>query len=292
MTGFARTEGQHGAYSWGWEVRSVNGRNLDVRCRVPAGFEAVEPKARKLAAERLRRGSLTMNLQVNRAADMLSYRVNRGLLKQLGAIVREAQGAIDARPPSIDGLLALRGVIEIDEAAESDDERAARDAAVLATLDGALGELSRVRQAEGARLAVVLAELLDSIADITANAANAAAARPEALQRRLTEAVAGLMAGEPALPEERLAQEVALLVAKADVRGELDRLAAHVAAAHEAVADAAAQAVGRRLDFLAQEFNREANTLCAKSQDLELTRLGLDLKLSIDRFREQVQNIE
>ena len=293
MTGFARTDGQHGALSWSWEVRSVNGRNLDVRCRVPAGFDAVEAKARQLAGERLRRGSLTMNLQVARAAEQLSYRVNRGLLEQLGAIVREAQDAIDARPPSIDGLLALRGVLEIDEAEQDEAERAARNDAVLASLDGALAELTRVRRAEGARLAAVLFELLDGIAELTAAAASAAAARPEALRRRLSEAVAELLAGEPALPEERLAQEVAILVAKADVREELDRLAAHVAAAREVVADAAAgDAVGRRLDFLAQEFNREANTLCAKAQDLELTRLGLDLKVAIDRFREQVQNIE
>ncbi len=293
MTGFARADGQSGAYSWSWEVRSVNGRNLDVRCRLPSGLEAIEPRARQLAAERLRRGSVTMNLQLSRSSEQATYRVNRGLLAQLGQIVRETQSAIGAAPPSIDGLLALRGVIEIDEPDVSADERASRDAAVLASLGEALADLGRARHEEGARLAIVLTAQLDRLAELTAEAATTAAAQPDALKRRLDEAVGKLLAAEQALPEDRLAQEVALLVAKADVREELDRLAAHVAAVRQLVADDRSDdAVGRRLDFLAQELNRETNTLCAKSQDLELTRLGLELKVAIDRFREQVQNIE
>ena len=293
MTGFARADGQSDAYSWSWEVRSVNGRNLDVRCRLPGGLEAIEPKARKLAADRLRRGSVTMNLQLRRSSEQATYRVNRGLLEQLGQIVRETQSAIGAAPPSIDGLLALRGVIEIDEPDDTADERASRDAAVLASLGEALADLARARREEGARLASVLTAQLDRLAELTAEAATTAAAQPDALKRRLNEAVGKLLAEQQALSEDRLAQEVALLVAKADIREELDRLAAHVQAARQLVADDQSDdAVGRRLDFLAQEFNRETNTLCAKSQDLELTRLGLELKVAIDRFREQVQNIE
>ena len=292
MTGFARADGHVGAYAWTWEVKSVNGRALEVRCRLPAGMDAIELPARKLAAERIRRGNLNINLQASRAGGVSGYRLNAALLRQLGDIIREAEGVLDAAAPRLDGLLALRGVIEAVEIEESEAEREARETAMLATLVEALQRLVANRAAEGARLAVVLSEQIGEIARLTEAATHSAAARPEALQARLREQVAMLLGASPALPEERLAQECAILIAKADVREELDRLRAHVAAAHDLIAKGDAGGAGRKLDFLAQEFNREANTLCSKAGDVDLTRIGLDLKLVIDRFREQVQNIE
>jgi uncharacterized protein (TIGR00255 family) len=292
MTGFARADGNAGAYAWTWEAKSVNGRALEVRCRLPAGMDAIELPARKLAAERIRRGNLNINLQASRAGGVSGYRLNAALLRQLGDIIREAEGVLDAAAPRLDGLLALRGVIEAVEIEESDADREAREKAMLATLVEALQRLVANRAAEGARLASVLTEQIDEIARLTEAATNSAAARPEALQARLREQVALLLGASPALPEERLAQECAILIAKADVREELDRLRAHVAAARDLIEKGDAGGAGRKLDFLAQEFNREANTLCSKAGDVELTRIGLDLKLVIDRFREQVQNIE
>lgn len=293
MTGFARADGQAGDYSWTWEVKSVNGRNLDIRCRIPPGFEAIEQLARRRAAEYLRRGSLSMNLQVNRSGAQATYRVNHALLGQLASIVEEAKSTVDADPPRIDGLLALRGVIEIEEPEESEAERAARDTAIMDGLAEALKRLAEARAEEGARLRAILTDQLDQIGTLTEKAAKTAAMQPEALKQRLTEMLADLLQSTPALSEERLAQEVALLAAKADVREELDRLRAHLAAGRELVENGGPDGTaGRRLDFLAQEFNREANTLCSKSQDVELTALGLELKVMIDRVREQVQNIE
>jgi uncharacterized protein (TIGR00255 family) len=292
MTGFARADGNAGAFAWTWEVKSVNGRALEVRCRLPPGMDAIELPARKLAAEKIRRGNLNIVLQASRAGGVSGYRLNAALLRQLGDIIREAEGVLDAAAPRLDGLLGLRGVIEPVEIEESDADREAREQAMLATLAEALRRLAADRAAEGARLAAVLSEQIEEMARLTAAATNSAAARPEALQARLREQVAMLLGASPALPEERLAQECAILIAKADVREELDRLRAHVAAARELIAKGDAGGAGRKLDFLAQEFNREANTLCSKAGDVELTRIGLDLKLVIDRFREQVQNIE
>lgn len=293
MTGFARADGQAGDYSWTWEVKSVNGRNLDIRCRIPPGFEAIEQAARRRAAEHLRRGSLSMNLQVNRSGAQATYRVNRTLLGQLATIVDDAKSVVDADPPRIDGLLALRGVIEIEEPEESEDERAARDTAIVDSLVDALKRLAEARSEEGGRLQAILTDQLDQIGSLTEKAAATAAMQPDALKQRLTDMLSDLLQSTPALSEERLAQEIALLATKADVREELDRLRAHLAAGRELVENGGPDGTaGRRLDFLAQEFNREANTLCSKSQDVELTALGLELKVTIDRVREQVQNIE
>ncbi len=293
MTGFARADGQAGDYSWTWEVKSVNGRNLDIRCRIPPGFEAIEQAARRRAAEHLRRGSLSMNLQVNRSGAQATYRVNRTLLGQLATIVDDAKSVVDADPPRIDGLLALRGVIEIEEPEESEDERAARDTAIVDSLVDALKRLAEARSEEGGRLQAILTDQLDQIGSLTEKAAATAAMQPDAVKQRLTDMLSDLLQSTPALSEERLAQEIALLATKADVREELDRLRAHLAAGRELVENGGPDGTaGRRLDFLAQEFNREANTLCSKSQDVELTALGLELKVTIDRVREQVQNIE
>ena len=290
MTGFARAGGGAGARAWCWEARSVNGRGLDVRLRLPSGHDAIEPQARAAAAERFQRGSLTLSLNLVEAPEGAAWRINEAALDHAVEAVRRLKARLPELTVSADGLLALRGVLETGEAAEGDEERTAREAAMLASLGQALDALRQARREEGRRLQDLLLGQLEAIAGFAAAARATAAAQPEALKSRLRDQVAALLEGSPALSEERLAQEAALLAARADVREELDRLDAQVAAARELIA--AGGAVGRRLDFMAQEFNREANTLCSKSSDVALTRVGLELKAAIDQFREQAANVE
>ncbi len=288
MTGFARVDGRADGYSWTFEAKSVNGRNLDLRVRTPSGFDAVEAAVRAEAPKWLARGNVGVNLTVTRAAAVAQVRINRELLDQVIAIAREIEGA-GAAPPRIDSLLTVRGIIETVE----EDETEARDrldGALKADLERLFEALASARRAEGARLLVVLMGHLDHIADLIARAGACASAQPDALRERLRSQVLALLDAAPALPEERLAQEAALLIAKADVREELDRLTAHVQAARDLLDEGGA--IGRRFDFLCQEFNREANTLCSKSAEVELTRIGLALKAAIEQLREQVQNIE
>lgn len=290
MTGFARQEGGDGTLAWTWEIKSVNGKNLDLRCRVPSGYEALEVAARTIVQAGCARGNLQLTLIVNRGQAPVKLQVNRDVLDPLLDLIRELEGEVRAEPPRLDGLLAVRGVLETVEEQESEEQMAARAAAMEADLVLALEALIAMRRAEGLRLDAMAAGHLAEIERLTAAAGETAAVRPEALRARLKAQVEELLEAAPALSEERLAQEAAVLAAKADVREELDRLGAHVAAARELLAEG--QAIGRRLDFLCQELNREANTLCAKSQDVALTRIGLDLKAVIDQLREQVQNIE
>ncbi|HEV7368516.1 YicC/YloC family endoribonuclease [Arenibaculum sp.] len=289
MTGFARSDGAAGAHSWTFEIKSVNGRNLDVRSRLPSGFDQIDQQIRTAVAARLKRGSVSVNLSVLRQNAATQYRINRDLLDQLVALSREVAAA-GVAPARVDGLLAVRGVIETVEEPETDEQRSEVEAAMLTTLDQALDRLADARLAEGARLITVLSNHLAEIERLVRAAAGTAAAQPAALRERLRGQLAALLDAVPALPEDRLAQEAALIVSKGDVREELDRLVAHVAAARDLLARGGA--IGRQLDFLCQEFNREANTLCSKSADVELTRIGLALKASIEQLREQVQNIE
>lgn len=292
MTGFARSDDQLEGHAWSWELKSVNGRGLDLRVRVPAGYDALEPRIRNLAGRWLRRGSINVNLQMTRSPASLAYRINRGLLDQVGEIVREAGAGIGAERPRLDGLLALRGIIEVEEQTDSPEFRVKLTEALIGSLERALESLNAVRREEGARLGANITDILTEIEKLADRAGRLAETQPGTLKARLQEAVEDLLA-DRSLPEERLAQEVALLAAKADVTEELHRLAAHAEAARAILAEpATAEPAGRRLDFLAQEMNREANTLSAKSQDLALTRLALDLKAAIDRLREQIQNIE
>lgn len=290
MTGFARQEGGDETLTWTWEVKSVNGRALDIRCRIATGYEALEPVVRTAAPKHVSRGNLQVNLSVSRAETQLKLKINRDVLDQLLAAVRELEGEIEAAPPRLDGLLAIRGVVEALEEEEPAEARAAREAAMQEDLGRLLDALAANRRAEGERLAEIVGEHLTTITGLVAAAADCAAAQPEALRERLRNLLQELLEATPALPEERLAQEAALLVGKADVREELDRLRAHVAAARDLLT--AGGAVGRKLDFLCQELNREANTLCSKSPDVALTRIGLDLKSAIEQLREQVQNLE
>jgi uncharacterized protein (TIGR00255 family) len=288
MTGFARAGGDELGISWLWEIKSVNGKSLDLRLRLGPGFDSLEPQLRTLLTQRFRRGNFSATLTVNRTAPAV-VRVNRETLAQLVALMNELAGEIEAAPPRIDGLLALRGVVETveDEADAVLEER--RDA-VLNGWAKALDELAAARAEEGARLAAVLRSQLSEMAALVEAAAACAAAQPAAIRDRLQMMLANIADLVPGMPEERVAQEMALLVARSDIREELERLRAHL----EQTADLLRQdeAVGRRLDFLCQELNREANTLCSKSADIELTRVGLSLKAAIEQFREQVQNIE
>jgi uncharacterized protein (TIGR00255 family) len=290
MTGFARAEGQEDGLGWVWELKSVNGRALDMRFRLPPGFDSLELPLRASLAQRLKRGAVSASLTVTRGTKSTSIRVNRDALAAVLAIAREIAGDVETVPPSLDGLLAIKGVIETDEGPESEDERERRQAAMLAGWEVALRRLASVRLAEGARLEPVLAARLTEIMGLVAEAEANAATQPAALRARMKAQLAELLGASPALSEERLAQELALVAAKADVREELDRLEAHVAAARALLAEG--DAIGRRFDFLCQEFNREANTLCSKSTDIGLTRVGLALKAAIEQLREQVQNIE
>jgi uncharacterized protein (TIGR00255 family) len=293
MTGFARREGGDDRATWAWEVRSVNGRSLDLRCRLGSGYERMEPAVRAAIAKYCARGNVNMTLTVQSADVPLDLKVNQGLLQQVVELARELEVALGGEagaPPRLDGLLALRGVLETVEQAEAPEETAAREAAIQADLDGVLQDLVAARRAEGAHLKAAVETHLAAIEDGVARAAACAVAQPEALSARLKAQVEELLGQAPALPEERLVQEAALLAARGDIREELDRLRAHVVAAREMLEGG--EPIGRRLDFLCQEFNREANTLCSKSSDVELTRVGLELKGAIEQLREQVQNIE
>ncbi len=288
MTGFARAQGEALGIAWAWEIKSVNGRSLDLRLRLAPGFDALEPQLRAALAQRFRRGSIAANLSLTRTAPA-ALRVNREALAQLVVLIDELAGKIEAAPPRIDGLLALRGVIET---VEDEDEAVldGRRAALLQGWEAALAGLAAARAEEGARLATLACGQLDEMATLVAAAEGCAAAQPEAIRDRLRTTLATLADLAPGMPEERVAQEAALLAARADIREELERLRAHLDQAGGLLRED--EAVGRRLDFLCQELNREANTLCSKSADIELTRIGLSLKAVVEQFREQVQNIE
>lgn len=290
MTGFSRASGRDARCEWVWELKCVNGRGLDVRCRLPAGLDALETAARAAAAARFGRGSLTMTLRTTPVEAGASVRIDRRLLERLLDVAREYEDAPGVLPPRLDGLLAVRGVVEPAEEAATAEERSARAEAMIETLETALDELREARLAEGGRLEEVLRGHVAEIEELSGKVAGYVAALPESLSARLGERLSGILDARPGLPEDRLAQELAALLVKSDVREEADRLAAHVEAVGELLAEGGA--VGRRLDFLAQELNREANTLCAKAADAPLARAGLGLKAVIDRFREQVQNLE
>jgi uncharacterized protein (TIGR00255 family) len=290
MTGFARGHGVSGPYTWSWEIKSVNGKGLDVRLRLPPGWDAIEGPVRSMAAKALARGNIHANLTAERKGVAPAVRINEPVLEAVLATAASLAQRIAAAPPSLDGLLALRGVIEVTDAEEREDERNAAEAAVIAGFGQVLGELCEMRRHEGAALGRVLATRLGEIAALAARAESAPGRRPEAIRQRLAEQLAVLLAASDRFDSDRLHQEAILIATKADIREELDRLAAHVAQARHLIGQGGA--VGRRLDFLAQELNREANTLCAKANDVELSNIGLELKAVVEQFREQVQNVE
>jgi uncharacterized protein (TIGR00255 family) len=288
MTGFSRTQGESFGMSWVWEVKSINGRSLDLRLRLAPGFDSLEPELRAALTSRFRRGSFSAGLNVTRTAQT-SLRVNRQVLAQLIALVSELAGSVEAAPPRLDGLLALRGVIETVED-EPESILADRHHAVRNGWSAALEGLAAARVEEGARLEALLYAQLDEMTSLVAAAEGCAAAQPAAIASRLRMLLAGLADLGPGMPEERIAQEAAILATRSDVREEIERLHAHLAQVGDLLRHA--DTVGRRLDFICQELNREANTLCSKSADIALTRVGISLKAAIEQFREQVQNVE
>jgi len=293
MTGYARAQGSDERRRWVWEARSVNGRNLEVRCRVPQGYERLENPARAAVGTKVRRGNVSISLAIASERQAKPLRINRTLLAELTPLVEEMRKA-GATAPTADGLLRVRGVIEEEEEGEEgEDVLAVLDKALVGTLDQALRALATARAAEGKALAGVLDGHIVEIDALCRRASERAQAQIGTVRTRFQAQLNELLERTPALSEERFAQEVALLVGKADVREELDRLAAHIAQARNLLTEARPDnPVGRKFDFLCQEFNREANTLCSKSADIELTRIGIDLKGAIERMREQVQNVE
>ena len=294
MTGYARAQGSDDRRRWVWEARSVNGRNLEIRCRVPQGFDRLENPARNAVGGKLKRGNVSLTLTITSEQQTKPLRINRALLADLAGLVEEVRKGTGAAAPTADGLLRVRGVIEDEEQGqESEEALAALDRALSKTLEEVLKALAAARAAEGKALSVVIDRHIVEIEGLCTRAAERAAAQVGVVRSRFESQLAELLERAPALSEERFAQEVALLVGKADVREELDRLAAHIAQARSLLGEARPDnPVGRKFDFLCQEFNREANTLCSKSADIELTRIGIDLKGAIERLREQVQNVE
>ena len=290
MTGFARGHGTAGAYAWAWEIKSVNAKGLDLRLRLPPGWDAVEAPVRASAAQAVARGTVYATLTVAREGATPVVRVNEPVLNALLATLKSLAGRVEADPPRLDGILTLKGVIEVLEDEEREEDRRAASTAVIAGFQETLADLSAMRRHEGAALQAVLMKRLGEIALLGARAEGAPGRRPEAIRARIAEQVATLLEASGRFDPDRLHQEAILIASKADIREELDRLAAHVAQAQRMLSEGGA--VGRRLDFLAQELNRESNTVCAKSNDVELTNIGLELKTVVEQFREQVQNLE
>jgi uncharacterized protein (TIGR00255 family) len=290
MTGFARGHGVCGAYGWTWELKSVNAKGLDLRLRLPAGWESVEGPVRNSSAQVLTRGTIHGMLSVDRQGIAPIVRVNEAVLAAVLETIESLAGRLDAAAPRLDGILSLKGVIEIIEQDEREEDRLAAEAAVIAGFRATVAELAVMRRHEGEVLQRVLRQRIGEIAALAARADAAPGRHPEAIKARIAEQVALLLDASGRFDPDRLHQEAILIASKADIREEVDRLASHVAQVERLIAEGGT--IGRRLDFLAQELNREANTLCSKSNDVELTNIGLELKSVVEQFREQVQNLE
>ncbi|MGJ3259433.1 MAG: YicC/YloC family endoribonuclease [Rhodospirillales bacterium] len=291
MTGFSRATGTHGAWAWTWELKSVNAKGLDIRLRLPMGFDGFEAQARNNLSKLFSRGNISAGLMLKQTEAGGGYRINQEHLETLLQAAADLRARVPAAgPASIEGLLGLRGVIEAIEDDVDEDARAALETALMASLDDAAGELAAVRAEEGARLVSVLTDFVAGLDGLCAQAQGAAETQGDAIRVRMKEQLAVILEETSAVDPGRLEQEIALLMTKADIREELDRLAAHLASVRELLEGGGA--IGRRLDFLCQELNREANTICSKATDTALTRIGLDMKATIEQFREQVQNIE
>ncbi|TPW33400.1 YicC family protein [Martelella alba] len=290
MTGFASTGGLEGRYRWSFELRSVNGKGLDLRLRLPSGFEHLEGELRRRAGIFLTRGNLQVALSVSLADSRLELVVNETVLNAVLALKERLGDKIDQAPLTIDGLLGIRGIADFRETEEEEAALAARDVSILSGFDAALERLVDMRRAEGEKIAAVLSGQIDKIEQLTVRVEQDPSRSAKAIAEKLKEQVARLVEGQPSLDPDRLYAEAALLATKADLQEEIDRLHAHVAAARALLAEGGP--CGRKLDFLAQEFNRETNTICSKSNAVAVTTAGLELKVVIDQLREQVQNVE
>ncbi|NDA47152.1 MAG: YicC family protein [Alphaproteobacteria bacterium] len=289
MTGFASAFGTLGPSRWSWELKTVNAKGLDLRLRLPPGLDVIEVEARKRITSRLARGTCYANLTLHRELAQAEVRINQPALTALIQALENVPATTTLRPASFDGLLQVRGIVDVIEASDTEEQKAALTKAALTGLDQALDQLITMRSAEGAALHAIIATRIETIAQLTQAAEQTPGRTPAAVMARLRQSVEAL-SSKHGLDEARLYQEALILAAKADIREELDRLKAHVEAARDLIAQD--QPIGRKLDFLAQEFAREANTLCAKSNDAQLTALGMDLRVEIEQLREQVQNIE
>ena len=290
MTGFARAAGAHGAWRWTVELKCVNAKGLDLRLRLPPAFDRIEAEARARLSKALARGTCFATISAQREGAGVEARVDAAVLAKIIAAARAAGETFGLAPPTMDAVIAVRGVVDLVESADDEATLARISAGVLASLDEAIAGLTQVRRTEGAALQAVLTERLDAIAALTEAADKNPARKPEAVRARLAQSIDVLMQSGRGFDENRLHQEAILLAAKADIREELDRLKTHVTAARALLTEGGP--VGRKLDFLAQEFAREANTLCAKANDASLTAQGLELRVQIEQLREQVQNIE
>jgi uncharacterized protein (TIGR00255 family) len=290
MTGFARSHGTSGPYAFEWELKSVNAKGFDLRVRLPPGWDDLEAFAKKRAAEVLSRGTVYANLNVKRTNAVSTVRINEDVLGSIVKVAGVLAGKIDAVAPSIDGLLAIKGVIELVEPESNEAEDKAAKAAASAAFDQALIDLVEMRQREGLTLGQILSQRMEEIERLARQAEAAPGRKPDAIRARLAEQIAALLETSDRFDPDRLNQEALLIAAKADIREELDRISSHVSQARDLIGKGGP--VGRRLDFLAQEFNREVNTCCSKSNDLELTNTGLEMKNVVEQFREQVQNLE
>lgn len=290
MTGFARSHGSSGPYTFEWELKSVNAKGLDFRMRLPAGWDEIEALARKRASELLSRGTVYANLTVKRTDAAGAVRINDDVLAAVLKISADLAARTGAAPPSVDGLLGIKGVIEVAEPQTDEAQEQAAKQAVAAAFEQALTALVDMRKREGATLGDVLTQRMDEIEALAKAAETAPGRKPDAIKAKLAEQIAALLETSERFDPDRLHQEALLIATKADIREELDRISSHVAQARELLTKGGA--VGRRLDFLSQEFNREVNTCCSKSNDLDLTNTGMQMKNVVEQFREQVQNLE
>jgi uncharacterized protein (TIGR00255 family) len=290
MTGFARSHGASGPYTFEWELKSVNAKGFDLRVRLPQGFDELEAHAKKRAGEVLSRGTVYANLNVKRTNAAATVRINEDVLNAVLKVVTQLSGKVDAVAPSIDGLLGIKGVIEIAEPEGDEEADKAARAAVAETFDKALADLVDMRKREGTSLGQILTQRVDEIEALAKKAELSPGRKPEAIKARLAEQIATLLDTSDRFDPDRLMQEAILIATKADIREELDRIASHIAQARELIGRGGP--IGRKLDFLAQEFHREVNTCCSKSNDIELTNTGLAMKNVVEQFREQVQNLE
>lgn len=290
MTGFGRAQSQFENYNWVWEIRSVNGKALDIRMRIPPGLNAYDQHIKATLKKSIARGSINVSLQLQKDSNAIDVKVNEDALDKLISVAKAASVKHDLPMPAIDNLLSIRDVVEISLNEDDEDKLKERDIILKSSFDDAIAALKSSRDDEGAATNKMLTRILDEIEHLLKEGEDVAAKQPQALKDKFLTKVNNLLEDNNGLDQDRIIQEVVLLATKADVKEETDRLWAHISSARNLLDEKGP--VGRKLEFLTQEFNREANTLCSKSTDIKLTNIGLSLKTAIDQFREQVQNVE
>ena len=290
MTGFTRATGSYGTSQWTWEIKTVNGKGLDVRLRLPSGFDELDRPLRNAVSSRLSRGSCYVTLTLQSEGSTQSLRVNEAVLANVLAAAEMLADRHGMGKPTVDGLLSIKGVLEPQDDPQSEEDRAALMDAIVTSFEAAIADVDVMRRKEGAMLETIVQQRVDEIEALTRQAENSPVRTPEAIREKLRLQIERVLDANQSLDEDRLYQEAVLMAGKVDIREELDRLYAHCAAVRSLLSDD--RPVGRKLDFLSQEFNREANTLCSKSNDTSLTAIGLDLKATIEQLREQIQNVE